>query len=209
MDKKKADKNRKEKNRVTALKMEEMAKEISDLKAAAARGGEASGSSGAPPAQLPLSTPLPQRALARPFRKSPEAEKFALPPPTDSRRNQQAQAMVTPRQPKVASADETSKFKFGRPQEVTSIERQDKAGEEKCDELAGIKDLKSLRPNPLKDLASDYRRKVEGSIAKMSLKHRLHRDSLKSIENQMDVLFVEKRRLERIEKGEGEPRGRE
>ena len=33
----------------------------------------------------------------------------------------------------------------------------------------------------------------------------MHRDSLKTIKNQIDVLFAEKRRLERIEKGEGEP----
>ena len=212
--KKKVDANRKEKNRVTALKMEKMAREISDLKAAAERGGEGSGSPGASPARQPLSTPLPQRTLAPPFRKSTgggeeEAdEQFALPPPTDARRNRQTQAMVTPRQPKVAPADASSKFKFGRPQEIVSVERQDKAGEGKSDELVGIKDLKSLRPNPLKELASDYKRKVEGSIAEMSLKHRLHRDSLKTIENQMDVLFAEKRRLERIEKGEGEPQNK-
>ena len=71
--------------------------------------------------------------------------------------------------------------------------------------MVGIKDLKSLRLNPLKELASDYKRKVEGSIAEMSLKHRLHRDSLKTIKNQIDVLFAEKRRLEQIEKGVEEP----
>ena len=212
--KKKADANRREKNRAAAMKMEQMEKELNDLRAAAAAGkGEKSGSPGASPARQPL-PPSPQRQLAPPFRRGAAGKrdtemdaKFALPSPIDARQNRQTQAMVTPRQPKALLANANSRFKLGRPQEISSIERQDKAGEGKSkgDELAGIKDLKSLRPNPLKELASYYKKKVEGSIAELMLKHRLHKDSCKSLENQIDRMFAEKRRLEGLEKGEEEP----
>lgn len=97
----------------------------------------------------------------------------------------QREPLATPRRPNTGQEHLPRHPQMGRPQELTR-ESQDAA--------AAGESYTHLRPSALKDLSKDYNRIIDGKIADLSLKWKMHQSSVLSLQRQLDELHHEKKR---------------